>query len=142
LREIERRDIGSPFFSGDPRMDRYTLADYYRWKLRGDIVLVAEEDGKIMGVVDVVKKGDYLLIDMIAVNKPFQGRGVGSMLLKKVEEISTSMRKKGVILEALDSAVNFYLKRGFSVESRRIDKRFGVLTLMKKDVPLEIVKLA
>ncbi|BBG23001.1 GNAT family N-acetyltransferase [Sulfuracidifex tepidarius] len=131
---MERRDVGSPFFSGDPRMDKYTTKDYYNWKRKGDIVLVIEDNGIIKGIADVVVKGDYLLLDMIAVHALFHGQGVGSKLLNKVEELAGNMNKKGVILEALDSAVNFYRKHGFVPSHQRIDREFGVLTVMKKEI--------
>ncbi len=122
-------------------MDRYTVKDYLNWKKKGDIVLVLEDNGVIKGIVDVVVKGDYLLLDMIAVHALFHGHGVGSKLLKRVEELARNMNKRGVVLEALDSAVDFYHRHGFIPLYKRADKEFGVLTVMRKEISvLETVR--
>jgi len=115
-------------------MDKYSLKDYYKWKEKGDIVLVLEDEGEIKGVVDMVDKGDYLLLDMIAVNRLFRGKGIGSKMLRKVEEIAVSLGKRGIILEALESAVDFYRKNGFEFSHVRIDKEFGSLYVMLKEL--------
>jgi hypothetical protein len=74
-------DAEKPFKSGDYRMDKYSLKDYYLWKLQGDLVYVLEVDGNIAGVIDSVEKEDSLLIDMLARNTLVKAEKVGALFI-------------------------------------------------------------
>ncbi|BDC19512.1 GNAT family N-acetyltransferase [Acidianus sp. HS-5] len=127
-------DVEKPFKSGDHRMDKYTLKDYYLWKLQGDLVYVLDVDGNIAGVIDIIEENESLLVDMLARNILINAEKVGSRLLGFAEDLAKNKGKKTVKLEALDTAVGFYKKMGYKEIYKKIDKEWGLLTLMEKEV--------
>jgi len=130
-------DAEKPFKSGDYRMDKYSLKDYYLWKLQGDLVYVLEVDGNIAGVIDIVEKEDSLLIDMLARNTLVKAEKVGSRLLDFAEYLAKIKGKKLVKLEALNTAIGFYKKMGYKEVYKRFDKEWGILTVMEKEITAE-----
>ena len=127
-------DAEKPFKSGDYRMDKYTLKDYYLWKLQGDLVYVLDIDGNIAGVIDIVEEKDDLLVDMLAKNILVKAEKVGSRLLTFAEELAKVKGKKIVKLEALDTAEGFYKKMGYKELYKKFDKEWGILTVMVKEI--------
>ncbi len=127
-------DIEKPFKSGDYRMDKYTLKDYYIWKLQGDLVYVLDIDGNIAGVIDIIEDSESLMIDMLARNILVNAEKVGSRLLNFAEDLAKIKGKKIVKLEALDTAIGFYKKMGYREIYKKIDKEWGLLTLMEKEI--------
>ncbi|PVU74764.1 hypothetical protein DDW13_06240 [Acidianus hospitalis] len=130
-------DAEKPFKSGDYRMDKYSLKDYYLWKLQGDLVYVLDVDGNIAGVIDIVEKEDSLLIDMLARNNLVKAEKVGSRLLDFAEYLAKIKGKKLVKLEALNTAIGFYKKMGYKEVYKRFDKEWGILTVMEKEITAE-----
>jgi len=130
-------DAEKPFKSGDYRMDKYSLKDYYLWKLQGDLVYVLDVDGNIAGVIDIVEKEDSLLIDMLARNTLVKAEKVGSRLLDFAEYLAKIKGKKLVKLEALNTAIGFYKKMGYKEVYKRFDKEWGILTVMEKEITAE-----
>ncbi|AWR97456.1 GNAT family N-acetyltransferase [Acidianus sulfidivorans JP7] len=115
-------------------MDKYSLKDYYLWKLQGDKVFLLDIDGEIAGIVDLVEEDEYILVDMLAKNKIVNAEKVGSRLLEFSEEYARIKGKKFVVVEALDTAKGFYEKLGFKEISKKYDKEWGILTVMVKEV--------
>ncbi|AWR95366.1 GNAT family N-acetyltransferase [Acidianus brierleyi] len=113
-------------------MDKYTLKDYYTWSLEGDKVFVLDEDNKIAGIVDLIDKGEYVLIDMLAKNILVKSEKVGSRLLEFSEDYSLKLGKNMIMIEALDTASNFYRKFDYIAKEKRFDKEWGILTIMIK----------
>ena len=54
--------------------------------IRSHEVWVLEEDGRIVGVIDLVPSGDHLWVDNVAIEPARQGRGLGRRLLALAEE--------------------------------------------------------
>ncbi len=123
-------------------MDRYTLKDYYNWSLEGDKVFVLEEDNKISGIIDLIDKGDYMLVDMLAKNILLKSEKVGSRLLEFSEDYSSKLGKNMIMIEALDTAVNFYKKFDYMDKERRFDEEWGMLTVMIKYIKSPITKIS
>ena len=73
---------------------------------------VAIDNGKIVGYGDFTLKGE---LAGLYIHKDYQGKGVGYLLLKKIEE---SARQKGLeklFLSSTITAKNFYQKHGYKV---------------------------
>ena len=64
--------------------------------VRGEEVLVAEMDGRIVGCVTVEDRGHELELVNIDVPREFQGRGIGTMLVRSVEERAGAAGKQAV----------------------------------------------
>jgi len=72
------------------------------WKdpnwVHGEEVLVAEMDGRVVGVVIVGDRGDALELINIDVAREWQGRGVGTRLVRHVEGRARAAGKRSVTL--------------------------------------------
>ena len=88
-------------------------------KLKNDKTVIIKENGTdIIGVANVsVAKNDASL-DLIAVDRPWQGKGIGSALLQEVESIAAMHGKKMMRLMTERDKINniaFYSKHGYRV---------------------------
>jgi len=84
-------------------------------------ILVAEEDGNIVGGLVIVAKqqdSDWKLFSFkhIAVSKDFQHKGIGSDLLKEAEKIAKNGKIEIMVAETEADAVEFYQKNGYQKE--------------------------
>src|SRR5262249_57677878 len=66
--------------------------------VQGEEVLVAEMDGRIVGCVTVEDAGCELELINIDVPLELQGRGIGTMLVRSVEERARAAGKQAVTL--------------------------------------------
>lgn len=85
-------------------------------------VLVAEIDGEVCGLASFIRElslevnGEYLRVLCLAVRADMQGKGIGSALIKRIEELAA---EQGASLITLSSnfkrpaAHEFYEKNGF-----------------------------
>lgn len=100
------------------------------------IVLVAQEEEKIMGAVCakiVVTKGipflaekTRLYIATIVVTNSHQRRGIASLLMSHVEEFSQKFNATEVLLEVMSfnqDAIDFYRALGFGNFSTKLAKK-------------------
>jgi predicted GNAT family N-acyltransferase len=55
-------------------------------------------------------------IRSMAVAEQFRGKGLGTKVLKFIEEKAIEKKISKIILDARDNAVNFYLKNGYDIE--------------------------
>jgi ribosomal protein S18 acetylase RimI-like enzyme len=83
-----------------------------------DLSFVAVMDGRVVGYVQAEVHGSMTVIEDIAVNKKFQGIGVGRKLMREVLQV---LKRKNVGLVFADvhykgaSAIPFYYKFGFRI---------------------------
>lgn len=78
--------------------------------------IFVKKSKKIEGFVTVKQRDDYLNIGLIGVNPEFQSTGVGSLLMKKVENyaIEIGANKIDVLTQKQNMAARqFYQKQGF-----------------------------
>lgn len=70
------------------------------------------------GFITMIMRNDELFVDMLAVEKTMQGRGIGTMLLKKAERVG---KKKGVrylhlyVNEGNAKGLRFYQRHGLNI---------------------------
>lgn len=98
--------------------------------------LIATINNKIVGTMRYyLKENGILWISMIQVLPSYQGKGVGSVLLKEIEKIASRLKAKAVALEAQKKAkwaVAFYKANGYKILSQSdIDKKPFTGTLEK-----------
>ena len=81
-----------------PFHDTSTLLSAWRDPnlVQGEEVLVAEMDGRIVGCVTVEDRGRELELINIDVPLELQGRGIGTMLVRSVEERARAAGKRAV----------------------------------------------
>jgi len=99
--------------------DPYMSADDLRKEIAGGIAFwVAEEDGRVSGVMGIQDKGEVALIRHAYVAPATQRSGVGTRLLRHV----TALTDKPILIGTWAAAVwaiAFYRRNGFTVVSDR-----------------------
>ncbi len=87
--------------------------------------LVYEVNGEIIGFIcGTIVDQDSVRVLMLAVHPLYRNRGVGSELLQRFVEVSSSLGVKRIILEVRVSsskAIKFYQKRGFQITEKLKD---------------------
>ena len=80
----------------------------------GVVFWVAEEDGRLLGVMGIQDKGDVALVRHAYVSPILQRKGVGTALLRHVQALT----EKPVLIgtwAAASWAIDFYRRNGFTV---------------------------
>ncbi len=110
FRWIVEEDCDQDFKCCEPRMDRYTLADYYQWsKEANSLVIVREVEERIVGILYLTAHQSYIMVEMLARNKLLNYPGTGANLLRVVERsVAPQLGVKEVRLEALSDVVAYY----------------------------------
>ena len=90
------------------------VKNFFR-KKRGDYLLVVEQNEKILGFMLILKKKNYLTIDLIATSKKYRKRGVATSLINYTN--NNIMGKKDKIIAGTQInnlvAIKMYKKLGF-----------------------------
>jgi N-acetylglutamate synthase-like GNAT family acetyltransferase len=81
---------------------------------KGVVFWVAEEDGRLLGVMGIQDKGDVALVRHAYVASSLQRSGVGTKLLQHVEGLADKPILIGTWAAAA-WAIDFYQRNGFSV---------------------------
>ena len=119
--EIARNSFVNSRFHKDPNISLETASkiktdwvkNYFNGK-RGNRMFIAENHGKVIGFLQLVNN----IIDLIAVDSNFQGKGVGSsMISKATDEIGTLQ----VGTQSTNvSATKMYQNNGFQLSSTQL----------------------
>jgi GNAT superfamily N-acetyltransferase len=125
LREVNSKDYTKKVVS--------SLCDFFTPALiiknMGDrTIYVAVENDKIIGTASL--KGDKVFT--VFVNPDYHGRGVGSKLMDKVEELAKENRYRIVKVPSGLSSVEFYKHRGYKEIKRIHSKDHGDTIEMEK----------
>ena len=93
----------------------YMPADELAKEIADGIVFwVAEEDGRVLGVMGIQDKGDVALVRHAYVAKTLQRKGVGTALLRHVQGLTAKPILIGTWAAAA-WAIDFYRRNGFTV---------------------------
>ncbi|MBB6562157.1 ribosomal protein S18 acetylase RimI-like enzyme [Acidovorax soli] len=119
-----------------PAVGRLTRAAYARWvpvigreplpmkadhaaAVRDHWVDLLEVDGALAGLIEMVAQPQWLLIENLAVDPAFQGRGCARLLLEQAQRIALAQQLQGLRLytnKQFASNVDLYLHHGFAVD--------------------------
>ncbi len=121
VREIATNSFTKTRFHADPSIDnkiankiKEEWAGNYFSGARGDEMIIAELNGKVIGFNQILIKDGIATIDLIAVDKNYQGLGAGKKMIAELQK-SYSVMRVGTQLANNDS-IAFYEKMGFSFE--------------------------
>lgn len=89
-----------------------TSAKRFRDSINMFFRFVAVEKGKIVGYADFKKDGE---LAGLYVHKNYQGRGVGFLLLKKIEKSARKKYIKKLFCYSTITAKDFYKKHGYRI---------------------------
>lgn len=96
-------------------------------------------DGVLAGLVETIDDGDSLLVENVAVDPGFQGRGLGSRLMAHAEDIARSLGHRRMTLytnQRFAENIELYLRLGYSVD-REEDIGAGTVRVdMSKMLPV------
>jgi predicted GNAT family N-acyltransferase len=84
--------------------------------------VVAKKDNKIIGTGRYVAEETKARIGRMAVDKEYRGKGVGTGVLKKLEEVASSQGLKESYLHSQLHARDFYLKHGYVERGEEFDE--------------------
>lgn len=114
-------EIHNKVMPENDKMTRNCFFDEFNQKTRKYFVSV-DKNNKPVGYVGVFDSLDDYNIIGIAVDKNYQKKGIGSMLIKKVIDIAKQNNVKTLSLEVDEkntTAINFYKNKGFEVTNIR-----------------------
>lgn len=106
--------------------------------IRSIQMTVAEEQGVPIAFLGVVPDDEEtLLVDFLFVDTGMHGKGIGSLLLKRAEDVARRLRLSRLRLEADAHAGGFYQKHGFQTyDTRPSEMSPGKdIPLMEKQLP-------
>ncbi len=88
--------------------------DYYtsRFAQQSDLMVMAEAEGEMVGIVLSSIQGNHILVGEVAVAAAYQRRGIGSRMLVLVEQHARRLGYQRLLLGTAD-AQDFYLKNGY-----------------------------
>jgi len=101
-------------------------------RLAGQLTLIATLQGAPVGFASL-KGADH--IDMLYVHPGAAGQGVGAALCDALEKIAGARGAKALTVDASDTAVDFFRKRGYAAERRNsvtVNDEWLANTTMKK----------
>jgi N-acetylglutamate synthase-like GNAT family acetyltransferase len=103
----------------DRWQEPYMPADELAKEIADGVVFwLAEEDGRMAGVMGIQDRGDVALIRHAYVAPGMQRKGVGTRLLRHVQALAGKPVMLGTWADA-SWAIDFYLRNGFSVVPQR-----------------------
>jgi len=97
-------------------------------------VWVAEQEGVPVGLAVLDPQPDHLLLDNVAVDPAFQGRGIGRLLLDHAERRAMQLGLPEIRLfthETMTENQAIYAARGFTETHRRTDHGFRRVFMTK-----------
>lgn len=92
-------------------------------RLTEQLTLVATRGGELVGFISLA---DNQLIDMLYVRPEAAGEGVASLLYDAIERLAGARGAKSLTVDASDTALDFFSKRGFVPKQRNTVSRGGV----------------
>lgn len=121
--------------TGVKSLDKISFGDlYYEHRVNGFDVVLAEDQGRIAGFLKIktIEQGP-LLIDVIANDKSYRGKGIGGALMRFAETMGRAGCCSYIELWAIDEKVQFYERFGFDKSNDLIDTGGSeVYRLMRK----------
>jgi N-acetylglutamate synthase-like GNAT family acetyltransferase len=88
----------------------YSLLNLEKFLKSSKIFIVFRGEGKILGTGRITKNNE---VRTIYVNPKYQKRGIGTKIIKKLEDYAKKHKIKKLYLHAMSSAVPFYIKKGY-----------------------------
>ncbi|MEK4451769.1 MULTISPECIES: GNAT family N-acetyltransferase [Paenibacillus] len=107
-----------------PKEEEVLKHNTWRASLRQNITYVAEIDNIIVGLSDMTAEGH---LDRLYVHKDYQGLGIASALVSKLELKAKELGLYEMDAEASITAKPFFERRGYQLIAKQSVERKGVL---------------
>ncbi|AAK80520.1 RimJ/RimL family protein N-acetyltransferase [Clostridium acetobutylicum] len=116
----------SPFFERTPEEFNFTVEDEQEYIKNTELFIVVEVDGKIVGSATLKRSSLSMLrhtaLFGITILKEYSGKGIGSLIIKRVFEWAEENAIEKIDLEVFHDnfkAISLYKKFGFIEEGRK-----------------------
>ncbi len=118
---LAERSFQKSRFHFDPKVDLKTaqsvnrewVRNYFLGK-RGESMVIAANEGKPVGFIQILERDQVMIIDMIAVDDQFQGKGIAQSMIAFAEERYKNFKLFRVGTQIANmSAVRLYEKMGY-----------------------------
>lgn len=106
-----------------PKEEKALKLNTWSTSLRQNITYVAEMNGYIVGFSDMTMEGH---LDRLYVHKDFQGQGVASVLVNKLEQEARILGLNEINTEASITAKPFFERHGYELVAQQSVERKGV----------------
>lgn len=90
---------------------------FWQWRFRRYRVLVAEDEGAVVGFVELARRGE---IDCFYVHHAHQHRGVGTALMARIEREGRRLGSSRLIADVSITAEPFFRRMGFRIVKRQV----------------------
>jgi GNAT superfamily N-acetyltransferase len=93
--------------------------------LQDHAIWVLDADGAVVGVIELIDRGDHLWIDNVAIDPAWQGRGLGRRLLRHAEDEARRLGRQQVGLltnERYVDNIAMYIRYGYRETHREPHK--------------------
>jgi ribosomal protein S18 acetylase RimI-like enzyme len=125
------------------RIDVHAVKDLIRRP--ETVILKYEESGKIVGCVELVKRGQKIYLGMLSVSPELQAKGVGKQLLKGAEAEALKQGCTAIFMTVISirhEVIGWYLRHGYIDTGERKpfevpDVRWGIPKKKMEFVVLE-----
>lgn len=92
-------------------------------RLAGRLTLVATRGGDPVGFIALA---DNRELDLLYVHPEVAGQGIGALLCDAIEKLAAARGAKSLTVDASDTALGFFQKRGYAPRHRNTVPRGGV----------------
>jgi ribosomal protein S18 acetylase RimI-like enzyme len=108
-------------------------------------ILKYEEDGKVLGCVELRKDGSKLYLGMLTVSPKQQGKGIGSIMIREAENEARKIGSESVYMTVISTRtelIDWYKRCGYTDTGKRKpfilpDERWGIPKLKMEFAVLE-----
>ncbi len=111
------------------------MLDDYRTIIGNEIVFVAEQDGRIVGLLVLAQDAEGFLLETVAVHPRASGRGIGRVLLALAEDQAKARGHAEIHLythELMASNIALYERAGYVEYARRVESGLARIYMRKQ----------
>jgi N-acetylglutamate synthase-like GNAT family acetyltransferase len=94
-------------------------------------IIIIESNEKVLGTAGITEQGQ---IRDVFIDIQYHRKGLGTLLMHKLEEIAKNKKSRKVFLFAALSSVNFYAKLGYSIIKEYNFGNEGIQIKMEKKI--------
>ena len=111
------------------------MLEDYENLIQRHLVHVIEDENEIQGIIVLIPKDNYMLLENVAVKPSSQSRGYGGRLLSYAYEVAKKMGYKEIHLYTHEKMVEnqeMYRHLGWKEYKRQTDKGYNRVYMLKK----------
>lgn len=136
FREITASDGYQPFANELQPVNHVDLSSLVDLNIENRHVFVYDLDGKILGFMTFLDKGDHFHLDLVEVNRLHDESGIvkpGFMLITLLENLSGQFGYSRITLHSTQNNIPYYQNLGYEVTGELMHHPdYGPLTPMEK----------